>query len=280
MIEIGKYNNLQVLKLVDFGAYLTDKEQTEEILLPIRYLDPNLTIGSSVDVFIYRDNENRLIATTDKPYATVGEFAFLKVKQITTFGAFLDWGITKDILVPFNEQKDALTEGYSYPFYVYVDNITNRIVASTKIHKYLDNIPPTYAQGEEVDLLILYKKELGMQAIINNTHTGLIYFDEIYTNLTPGTRCKGYIKQIREDDKIDLSLYPLGYDKVESIVEKIERLLKENNGFLPYHDKSSPEAIKLIFGCSKKSFKQAIGALYKSKTITIEKDGIRLTSNQ
>jgi predicted RNA-binding protein (virulence factor B family) len=259
---------------VDFGLYL-DGGEGREILLPKRYVPENVNVDDELEVFIYRDNEDRLIATTEHPYGTVGEFQWMKVKDVSKAGAFLDWGIMKDLLVPFREQKTAMNPGEYYLVYIYPDFITKRIVASTRIDKFLDNIPPRYERHQEVDLIIAGETALGYKAIINNSHWGLLYHNEIFRKLSTGERCKGYIKEVRDDDRIDVSLYPIGYDKVDSIAQQIVAALERNDGCLPVNDKSDAEDIYALFSCSKKSFKMAIGALYRKNIITIEKHGIR-----
>jgi predicted RNA-binding protein (virulence factor B family) len=273
-LDIGKYNKLKVVKAVDFGLYL-DGGEGREILLPKRYAPENAAVGDELDVFIYKDNEDRLIATTERPYATVGEFQWMKVKDVSNAGAFLDWGIMKDLLVPFREQKTPMKPGEYHMVYIYLDFITKRIVASARIDKFLDNTPPCYERNQEVDLIIAGKTTLGYKAIINHSHWGLLYHNEIFRNLSLGERCKGYIKEMRDDDKIDVSLYPAGYNKVDGITQQIMAALEHNNGYLPVSDKSDAEEIYSLFSCSKKSFKMAIGALYKKNIIVIEKHGIR-----
>ncbi|MCD8042194.1 MAG: S1-like domain-containing RNA-binding protein [Tannerellaceae bacterium] len=274
-MEIGKYNTLTIVKDLDFGVYL-DGGNGLEILLPARYVPKNVKPGVEVEVFIYHDNEGRLIATTDRPYAIAGEFAFMTVKSVNDMGAFLEWGIMKDLLVPFREQKAKMREGGVYLVYVHVDHVTQRIVASAKIDKYLDNVIPEYTPNQEVNLLVAEETEIGYKVIINNLHWGLVYRNEVFRPLETGDRLKGYIKEVREDEKIDVSLTPLGYKKVTSITDRILDSLKGQRGFLPVHDKSDPEQIYALFQCSKKAFKQAIGALYKEKKIRIEPNGIRL----
>jgi predicted RNA-binding protein (virulence factor B family) len=274
MLEIGKYHTLEIVKCLDFGAYL-DGGDGLEILLPTRYVPQNAQPGDSVNVFVYHDNAGRLIATTARPLAIAGEFRFMEVKAVNQTGAFLEWGIMKDLLVPFHEQKMPMQEGRRYLVYVHEDHLTGRIVASARIDKYLDNVPPAYDRGEEVDLLVADKTELGYKVIINNLHWGLVYENEVFRSLEKGERLKGYIKYVREDDKIDVSLAPPGYRKVEGTAGLILESLKAQGGFLPVHDKSNPEEIYALFGCSKKNFKQALGALYKKGLITIEKAGIR-----
>lgn len=275
MVEIGKYNILKIVKDLDFGVYL-DGGDDLEILLPARYVPRNVKPGDEVEVFIYHDNEGRIIATTAKPLAIVGEFQWMECKSVNDMGAFLEWGLMKDLLVPFREQKMPMREGKWYLVYVHLDHVTKRIVASARVDKFLDKIPPVYEFNQEVDLLVADETEIGYKVIINNLHWGLVYHNEIYRRLERGEHLKGYIKEVREDEKIDVSLTRLGYEKVEGIAGIILDALKVQNGFLPVHDKSPAEEIYSLFGCSKKSFKQAIGALYKKKLISIEPTGIRL----
>jgi predicted RNA-binding protein (virulence factor B family) len=277
--EIGKYNKLRVIKEVDFGVYL-DGEKEGEILMPVRYVPKDCQVGDYVDVFLYLDSEDRLVATTEKPYAQVGEFAMLRVKSANKIGTFLDWGIMKDLLVPFREQKVTMTEERSYLVYIYVDEETQRIAASAKINKFLDKTLPEYVVGQEVELIIESETDLGYKAIVNNKHWGILYENEVFEQLAKGLKLKGYIKKIRTDNKIDLSLHPLGYDKVDPITQMILDELKKEGGFVAVSDKSDAELVYRIFGISKKSFKQAVGALYKRRLITIEKDGIRLNYSE
>ena len=279
MVEIGKYNTLKIVKDLDFGVYL-DGGDDLEILLPARYVPRNVKPGDEVEVFIYHDNEGRIIATTAKPLAIVGEFQWMECKSVNDMGAFLEWGLMKDLLVPFREQKMPMREGKWYLVYVHLDHVTKRIVASARVDKFLDNIPPVYEFNQEVDLLVADETEIGYKVIINNLHWGLVYHNEIYRRLERGEHLKGYIKEVREDEKIDVSLTRLGYEKVEGIAGIILDALKVQNGFLPVHDKSPAEEIYSLFGCSKKSFKQAIGALYKKKLISIEPAGIRLIETE
>ncbi len=275
MIEIGKYNTLKIVKDLDFGVYL-DGGDGNEILLPARYVPKNVKPGDEVEVFIYHDNEGRLIATTVHPIAIVGEFKFMEVKSVNKMGAFLEWGLMKDLLVPFREQKMPMREGRWYLVYIHLDHLTGRIVASAKIEKYLDNVPPNYTFNQQVDLIVADETDLGYKVIIDNLHTGLVYHSEVYMQLKKGQELKGYIKEVREDEKIDVSITPLGYGKVEGMTKNILESLKLHGGFLPVHDKSDPEEIYALFRCSKKAFKLTIGSLYKQKLINIEKDGIRL----
>lgn len=279
MVEIGKYNTLKIVKDLDFGVYL-DGGDDLEILLPARYVPRNVKPGDEVEVFIYHDNEGRIIATTAKPLAVVGEFQWMECKSVNDMGAFLEWGLMKDLLVPFREQKMPMREGKWYLVYVHLDHVTERIVASARVDKFLDNVPPVYEFNQEVDLLVADETEIGYKVIINNLHWGLIYHNEIYRRLERGEHLKGYIKEVREDEKIDVSLTRLGYEKVEGIAGIILDALKVQKGFLAVHDKSPADEIYSLFGCSKKSFKQAIGALYKKKLISIEPTGIRLIETE
>ena len=275
MMEIGKYNKLRIVKDLDFGVYL-DGGNDLEILLPARYVPKNVKPGDEVEVFIYHDNEGRLIATTARPKAIVGEFKFMEVKAVNSVGAFLDWGIMKDLMVPFKEQKRAMQEGNWYLVYVRLDHVTERIMASARIDKFLNNIPLEYKINEQVNILIADETDIGYKVIINNSHWGLIYHSEVFQRLERGEEMKAYIKEIREDEKIDISLTPVGYIKVEGIAGVILQALELQGGFIGVHDKSDPSLIHSLFRCSKKSFKQAVGALYRQKRITIENDGIRL----
>ena len=275
MVEIGKYNTLRIVKDLDFGVYL-DGGNDLEILLPARYVPKNVKPGDEVEVFIYHDNEGRIIATTAKPLALVGEFQYMEVKSVNNTGAFLNWGIMKDLLVPFKEQKMPMREGKWYLVYVRLDHVTGRIMASARIDKFLNNTPPLYEHNQEVDLLVAEETEIGYKVIINNSHWGLIYHNEVFRRLEKGEHLKGYIKDVREDEKIDVSLTPLGYKKVEGITSTILESLKAQGGYIPVHDKSEPDVIYSLFRCSKKAFKQAIGALYKQGLISIEENGIRL----
>ena len=275
MVEVGKYNTLKIVKDLDFGVYL-DGGDGLEILLPARYVPKNIKPGDEVEVFIYHDNEGRLIATTAKPLAQAGEFQFMEVKSVNNTGAFLEWGLMKDLLVPFKEQKMPMREGKWYLVYVHVDHVTGRIVASARIDKYLDNVMPEYTFNQEVDLIVAEETEIGYKVIINNLHWGLIYHNQIFRRLEKGEHLKGYIKEVREDEKIDVSLTPLGYQKVEGIAGTILEALQMQGGYIPVHDKSDPDVIYSLFRCSKKAFKQAIGTLYKQKLINMEPEGIRL----
>ncbi|WP_282035575.1 CvfB family protein [Saccharicrinis aurantiacus] len=276
MVEVGNYNVLKVVKDLDFGLYLDGGEELGEILLPRRYVPINCTVDEELEVFLYLDSEDRLIATTEMPHAIVGEFAYLKAISVGKVGAFLDWGLPKDLLVPFREQKLDIEEGKYYPVYIYLDDESGRIAASSKVEKYLNNLPPEYEEGQEVDIMIFQETDLGYKAIINGTHSGMLYHNEVFRDIHKGEKVKAYIKKVREDDKIDLSLEKPGYQKVDGISQDILNKLKSEDGFMLVTDKSPADEISRMFGISKKSFKKAIGALYKQRIITIEDGGIRL----
>ncbi|MDY0199791.1 MAG: S1-like domain-containing RNA-binding protein [Bacteroidales bacterium] len=275
MAYIGKINNLRVVKVVSIGCYL-DGGEHGEILIPRRYVPENTEVEDFIDVFIYYDSEDRIIATTETPKIQLGEIAQLQVVSVTHAGAFLDWGLSKDIFVPFREQKMRMEEDKWYIVGLYIDFETDRLAASAKIEKFLDNTPPDYEVGQEVDLLIYNKTDLGFSAIINNAHWGVIYENEIFRHLNQGKRIKGYIKKIREDEKIDLVLQKPGFEKVDEIAQSLLDKLEKNNGIIRLSDKSDPQEIYAHLGISKKVFKKAIGGLYKAKLITIEENCIRL----
>ena len=277
MIEIGKYNTLRVVKVVDFGVYL-DGEERGEILLPNEYVPKDCFPEDYLKVFVYFDSEDRIIATTEVPNIRVGEFAWMKVVSTSSVGAFLDWGLRKDLLVPFREQRDRMEEGKSYLVYAYVDESSDRIVATAKIEKYLDNVPVEYKTGQEVDVLIARKSDMGYNVIVDNLHWGLVYRNEVFRPLKLGQKLKGYIKGIRKDDKIDITLQKKGYDRVDAIVEKILEKLEDNGGVLDVSDKTAPEIIYNLFECSKKDYKKAIGTLFKDKKIELTDTEINLKS--
>jgi len=275
MIEIGHSYELKVVKQVDFGVYL-DAAELGEVLLPKRHLPEKLAVGDSIAVFLYLDSEDRPVATTQKPKAQVGEFAYLKVVDTTDIGAFLDWGLDKDLLVPFAEQHRPMEVGHSYIVYLYIDKRDGRITASSKIDKFLDDLRPhQFEPQQKVDLLIANTTELGFKAIINNSHWGVLYKDEVFQRLSFGQSKKGFIKNVRADGKIDLTLQG-GQETRDKYAKIILIYLQKQNGFAPVHDKSDPQLISRLFGMSKGAFKKAIGGLYKQRIISIEKDGIRL----
>lgn len=274
MINIGKINKLKVVKQQGADVYL-DNGKSGKVLLADKKLPENCQLGDTLDVFVYVDSDGHLAATTKTPLAQVGDIAWLKVVSLNYVGAFLDWGLPKDLLVPFSEQHHEMEVGRSYLVKVFLDD-KNRIAATTKIDKFITDESVDFEVGQKVSLIIADKSDLGVKAIINNTHWGMLYENELFQPVRKGQKLDGYIKQIREDHKIDLSLHQPGYGKVESLTDKILTKLKANNGVLMLSDKSPPEAIYATFGVSKKVFKQAIGALYKDKLISIDKSGIRL----
>lgn len=276
MMKTGRHYNLEVIKKVDFGFYL-DAKNLGEVLLPGKYADDGLDIGDYLDVFLYLDSEDRPVATTETPFACVDEFASLRVVATTKVGAFLDWGLEKDLLVPFAEQQTQMKEGRSYLVYLYHDKASGRITASSKINKFLDDDRPhDFEEKQAVNLVIAKQTDLGFKAIINHTHWGVLYNNDVHEHLIIGQRKEGFIKQVRPDRKIDLTLQA-GSSARSQHALLIEKKLNENNGFLPLHDKSDPAQISEMFGISKGAFKKAIGILYKQQVITIKDDGIRLT---
>lgn len=275
MAEIGKYNRLSVLHSLDFGYYL-DGGPEGEILLPSRLADKEYKPGDDVDVFVYFDSEDRIIATTEKPYATVGEFAYLKVVSVNTVGAFLDWGLTRDLLVPFREQREPMEEGKSYVVFLYIDLKSNRIAASSKLRQFLGKSPSGILEGDEVSLLISGQTEIGYRAVINNCQEGVLYKNEVFRTLHIGDKVAAYIKKIRDDGKIDLQLMKDGYQKIDSLTDMILEILRKKNGFISLTDKSPAEEIYALFGISKKTFKKVVGTLYRQREITLDDQGIHL----
>jgi len=276
MIKIGQYNTLPVSKFVDYGLYL-DAAEDGEILLPKRYMPEDAHVGDNLNVFIYADSDDTLIATTLKPYACVGEAAYLRVAAVTKVGAFLDWGLPKDILVPFAEQHKKMEVGRSYIVYLYLDKYADRIVASSKLNKFIKDEADCYKQKQKVDLLIAGKTDLGYKAIINNKHFGMLYESDVFQKLKYGQKIKGYIKNIRPDNKIDLTLQIENKESRETLEDQILDYLKANNGQSTLTDKSKPEDIYKQFSVSKKNYKKALGGLYKKRLIEISKDMIKLT---
>jgi hypothetical protein len=276
MIKIGEYNVLEILREKEPGLFLGDDEGNE-VLLPNRYKPESFKIYDKLDVFVYLDNEERLVAVTDKPYITKGEFALLRCNAVTKIGAFLDWGMMKELLCPFKEQAYKMIKGGWYLVYCYLDEETNRLVASSKTNQFLDNKELTVSEFDEVDLIVSHPSELGMNVIVNKKHLGLIYKDNIFKDLSVGDKLKGIVKKIRPGNKLDISLSQIGYRNIEPNAQRILDELEDNNGFLPLTDKSDPEMIKSELQMSKKSFKKAVGSLYKQRSIEIREDGIYLT---
>ena len=274
MIQVGNYNTLKVSRKTDFGFYLDDGE--DGILLPKRFVPGGLRIGDEIKVFIYHDSDNRLIATTQEPKGVVGDIVSLKCVSTTEHGAFLDWGLMKDIFVAKSQQLTGMYKGGEYLVKIYIDEQTGRVAATEKIDKQISNDVLTVKEKEEVDLHVQRQTDLGYVMIINGKHTGLLHANEVYRKLYVGNKIKGYIKTIRKDNKIDLVLDKPGYEKVSREEEKILNLLEAKKGFLPYNDKTDPQIIYTVFGMSKKTFKMTIGALYKQRKIELTDKGIKI----
>jgi predicted RNA-binding protein (virulence factor B family) len=272
MIQVGIYNILKVSRKVEFGFYLDDGK--EGILLPKRFAPKGLRIGDEIKVFLYHDSDNRLIATTQEPAGVVGDIVQLQCVSTTEHGAFLDWGLMKDIFVAKSQQLTRMHKGGEYLVKIYIDEQTGRIAATEKIDKQISNDELTVKETDEVELYVQRESDLGYVMIINNKHTGLLHSNEVYRNINIGDKLKGFIKTIRADNKIDVVLDKPGYQRIEKEEEKILRLLKEHNNYLPYHDKSDPQDIYNFFGMSKKTFKMTLGALYKQHKIDFAKNGI------
>ncbi|EMA2436232.1 TPA: GntR family transcriptional regulator [Vibrio parahaemolyticus] len=276
MIKIGQINSLEVIKKADFGVFL-DGDDYGSVLLPNKHVPEGTELGDHIEVFLYFDSESQLAATIDKPIAQVGEWGLMKIEGINQTGAFVNWGIKeKDLLIPFSEQRARFTAGQNILVYVYTDKASGRIVGTTKFNKWLDKTPANYEVNEEVDLIVAERSQLGYKAIVNGKHWGMIFPSDVFGKLFIGKKLKGYIKQVREDGKIDLSLQKVGVAKMDDLSSKIIDLLEKKGGFLPLNDKSSPEAIFDAFRTSKGTYKKTIGGLYKQGKIVIEKDGIRL----
>ena len=280
MALLGKKNKLKIVKQVDFGVYL-DGGGFGEILMPKRYVTGNMKPGDTVEVMVYLDGEERYVATTETPKAEVGEFAFLRVNKVEKAGAFLDWGLSKELLVPFSEQKIKMEEGRKYVVFIYLDRLTGRPTGSMKLERFFKKDMPPYKLGDEVSLLIWTPTELGYKAIIDDSYVGVLYKNELFKKLNTGQKTVGFVKKVRDDGKIDLSLESLGYKKkIGGVAGIILDKLNKAGGFLPYHDKSDPEVIYGIFGISKKAFKQAVGNLYKLRLIEITGDGLKSIEKQ
>ncbi|RJG13994.1 GntR family transcriptional regulator [Pseudomonas cavernicola] len=278
MALVGRFNSLQVVKHTSFGLYL-DGGADGEILLPNRYVpkDTPSEVDDWLNVFIYLDSDDKLIATTEKPKVQVGEFASLKVVEINSIGIFLDWGLPKDLLLPYSEEKRQVQTGEYCVVYVYLDKHTRRITATARLDRHLDNVPANYKTGQAVDLLVAESTDMGFKAIINNQHWGLIHKNEVFKFLRAGKQEKGFIKEVRPDGKISLSLQPVGKEAANALHEKILAKLREHDGVLQVSDKSPPDIITSLFGVSKGNFKKAIGALYKQGQIVIHADRIELS---
>ena len=275
MLRIGENHTLHIVRETEPGLFLTD-EDGNEVLLPNKYIPETFEIWEEIEVFVYLDHEERPVATTLEPLVKLDEFAFLKCVETTEFGAFLDWGLEKHLFVPFKEQAYPMKKGGRYLVFCYLDEDTNRLVASSKVHAFLDNSSLTVAPFEEVDLIISNKSDLGYNVIINQLHLGLIYHDDVFQEINVGDEMRGFIKKTRADGKIDVSLQRPGYRSIEPNAQLILDKLKQNDGYLNLTDKSSPEAIHSQLGISKKSFKRAAGTLYKQRKIEIKDNGLYL----
>jgi predicted RNA-binding protein (virulence factor B family) len=276
MATIGQRSSLSIVRASTPGLYL-DGGELGEILLPGRYVPKNLVPGMKLDVFIYLDSEDRLVATTEIPRAMVGEFAWLKVLTIhPRAGAFLDWGLSKDLLLPFREQDKPVRPGQWVAAYVYLDEHTKRIVASTRLHRHLDRQEPNFRDGQPVSFLITGQSPLGYNAIVENTHRGLLYRDNLSAPVQLGQKLQGFIRKIRPGGKLDLSLDASGYKRVAPLTERVLAALRQNGSRLGFDDDTPPEIIRAEFSSSKKAFKQALGALYKARRIRFTKPGIEL----
>jgi len=277
MLEIGRFNELKIVKELPRGLQL-DGGEAGEILLPKQYVKEGMEVGSTINVFIYRDSEERLIATTITPHAQVGDFAYLNIVDESPVGAFLDWGLPKDILVPFSEQSNRLEKGRKVLVRIYLDD-SDRVTASTMLDTFLYDTDDTerFKSGDEVSLVVAGKTDLGTKMIIDGVYWGLIYESDIYQDLSRGDKIQGFIQRVRPDNKIEVTLQKPGFGRIEPLAQKIlDKLANEDEGFIPLSDKSSPEMIKRVFSCSKSAFKQAIGGLYKQQLINIEREGITL----
>ncbi|WP_086477639.1 CvfB family protein [Arenibacter amylolyticus] len=275
MIALGKYSKLEILRDTTVGLFLGD-EEGNDVLLPNKYVPEEFEIGDFLEVFCYLDHEERIVATTLEPYIMVNQFRLLQVAEVNEYGAFMDWGLEKHLLVPFREQRNKMQEGQWYVVYCYLDEKTNRLVASNKLDKFLSNDTLTVEEEEKVALTVTRATDLGWEVIINDSHKGLVYANEVFKKISIGDQINGYIKLIRPDNKIDVSLQPIGYKSLEPAANLIYDKLKAYGGYLELHDKSAPEDIKRVLQMSKKTFKKGIGVLYKERKIEIGTDGIRL----
>lgn len=275
MIKLGDYNTLRIVKSVDFGLYL-DGGDAGEILLPTRYVPQNTKVGDELEVFIYLDQDEKLIATTLHPLAKVGDIAYLEVAWVNEYGAFLNWGLMKDLFCPFREQKMRMQKGQHYIVYIKEDEETHRLLATAKIDKYLSADRPPYKHGDAVDILIWQKTDLGFKAIVDNQYQGQLYEDQIFQPLHTGDRLTAYVDHIRQDNKIDITLQPTGRRQTEEFSEVLLRYLQENGGHCDLGDKSPSELIADRFKVAKKVYKKAVGDLYRRRLITISNNGIDL----
>ena len=278
-IILGDYNNLKIVKRVSFGLYL-DGDEDREILLPAKYVPDGYDIGDIIKVFVYLDNEERLVATTEEPLAKVGDFALLRVAWTNDYGAFLDWGLLKDLFVPFSEQEGKMVKGNSYLVYVTIDRKSYRIYASARLDKFLSRTKPPYETDEEVDIIVWRRTDLGWKVIVNGNHSGLVFANEVFRDLKTGDRLKGYVKRVRTDGKIDIALQRHGVAGDDDSSMRLLSAIEAQRGFLPLNDNSSPDEIYSMLGMSKKAFKRAAGKLYKQRLIIIDDDGLRLAAGR
>lgn len=278
-IILGDYNNLEIVKRVSFGLYL-DGDEDGEILLPAKYVPDGYDIGDIIKVFVYLDNEERLVATTEEPLAKVGDFALLRVAWTNDYGAFLDWGLLKDLFVPFSEQEGKMVKGNSYLVYVTIDRKSYRIYASARLDKFLSRTKPPYETDEEVDIIVWRRTDLGWKVIVNGNHSGLVFANEVFRDLKTGDRLKGYVKRVRTDGKIDIALQRHGVAGDDESSMRLLSAIEAQRGFLPLNDNSSPDEIYSMLGMSKKAFKRAAGKLYKQRLIIIDDDGLRLAAGR
>lgn len=278
-IILGDYNNLEIVKRVSFGLYL-DGDEDGEILLPAKYVPDGYDIGDIIKVFVYLDNEERLVATTEEPLAKVGDFALLRVAWTNDYGAFLDWGLLKDLFVPFSEQEGKMVKGNSYLVYVTIDRKSYRIYASARLDKFLSRTKPPYETDEEVDIIVWRRTDLGWKVIVNGNHSGLVFANEVFRDLKTGDRLKGYVKRVRTDGKIDIVLQRHGVAGDDDSSMRLLSAIEAQRGFLPLNDNSSPDEIYSMLGMSKKAFKRAAGKLYKQRLIIIDDDGLRLAAGR
>lgn len=276
-MNVGQINELEILRFTSVGAYLGD-EQDNDVLLPNKYLTDNLEEGDQISVFIYRDSEDRIVATTERPLIKLNGFAYLKVTDVSLYGAFLDWGLEKELLVPFKEQKVKMEIGRYYLVSLRLDEATDRLFATTKVRKLIESAGSDYEVNQEVDVLICEETDLGRKVIVDDKYSGLIYKDDINKNLIPGERLQAFVSKLREDGKFDIRLEKSGYVKIDDASSRLLNII-EKRGKLGINDKSSPDEIREAVSMSKKTFKQAVGRLYKERLITITPDGIELVKN-
>lgn len=270
-IQLGKYQKLTIRRLVDFGAYLSPADSDEEVLLPAKYMPENAAPGDEIEVFVYNDSDDRPVAVTEHPYATVGEFAFLEVNAVNDTGAFMDWGLPKDLLVPYSEQRVKMRRGGIYLVYIYVDDASNRIVASAKVDKFLGNVYPDYKVGQKVQALVTEHTDIGYKVIVNNLHRGIIYANEIFRPIELEENITAFVKYVRPDGKIDLTLNDRAGKRQGELAQRIFEYLERPDA-VPVGDKTAPEVIEMIFSCSKKDFKKAVGHLYRDRKIAIDNE--------